>query len=109
MITRGKDGISAKLFTDRVEKTMNIHPTVELCCVIGAPDEERTRKPKAIIVLKKSAKESDELKLSILYKCKAQLPEYMVPAEIEFRNDLPHTDRGKNDYRALEKEAAEGV
>ena len=107
MITRGKDGISAKLFPDRVEKAVNMHPDVELCCVIGVPDEERIRKPKAMIVLKKDAKESDELKQSILEKCKAQLPEYMVPAEIEFRTDLPRTDRGKIDYRALEKEAAQ--
>jgi len=28
-----------------------------------------------------------------------------VPEEITYRNDLPRTDRGKIDYRALGKEA----
>ena len=41
----------------------------------------------------------------ILTICHEKLPEYMVPEEIVYRNDLPRTDRGKVDYRALEKEA----
>ena len=108
MITRGNDGVSAKLFPDRVEKVVNAHSSVELCCVIGVPDEKRIRLPKAIVVLKQGNKGTDELKQSIMDKCRTELPEYMVPAEIEFRTDLPRTDRGKIDYRALEKAAAEG-
>ena len=38
--------------------------------------------------------------------CNEALPEYMIPDEIIFREDLPRTDRGKVDYRALEREAA---
>ena len=37
--------------------------------------------------------------------CNEALPEYMIPDEIIFREDLPRTDRGKVDYRALEREA----
>ena len=106
MITRGKDGISAKLFPDRVEKAVNSHPSVELSCVIGVPDEERIRMPKAYVVLKEGQDPSDEIKEAILARCRAELPEYMVPAGIEFRKELPRTDRGKIDFRALEKEAA---
>ena len=41
----------------------------------------------------------------ILNVCNTHLPEYMIPESIEFRKDLPRTERGKVDYRALEKEA----
>ena len=41
----------------------------------------------------------------IIAHCKNKLPEYMVPDTVEYRTDLPRTERGKVDYRALEKEA----
>ena len=34
--------------------------------------------------------------------CEQNLPEYMIPDEIEFVDDMPRTPRGKIDYRALE-------
>ena len=44
----------------------------------------------------------------ILDICRKNLPEYMIPDEIEFLNELPRTARGKIDYRALE-EIAKGT
>ena len=35
--------------------------------------------------------------------CGDRLPEYQIPEEIEFTPALPRTERGKIDYRALEK------
>lgn len=41
--------------------------------------------------------------------CASQLDRYMVPREIEIRQELPRTLAGKVDYRALAAEAAETV
>ena len=49
---------------------------------------------------------SKQLSQDIINKCKDILPEYMIPEVIEYRTDLPRTERGKVDYRALEKEMA---
>lgn len=38
--------------------------------------------------------------------CRENLPEYMLPEQIEYLPDLPRTERGKVDYRALEQQAA---
>ena len=46
---------------------------------------------------------SEELKADIINFCKGKLPDYQIPDEIEFCDALPRTDRGKVDYRALEK------
>ena len=55
--------------------------------------------------MKEGIIQSDSVKQSIINGCKALLPDYMIPEEIEFRNDLPRTSRGKADYRALEEQS----
>ncbi|MCR5151285.1 MAG: acyl--CoA ligase [Clostridiales bacterium] len=101
LITRDKNKQATKMFPDRIEKAVCSHPAVDLCCVIGVPDEERVNYPGAFVVLKDKG-ESISVKDEILEICKNSLPEYMVPAEIVFLDDLPRTKAGKIDYRALE-------
>lgn len=105
MITRGKDGISAKMYPDRIEKAAYKHPAVELCCAIGVPDPVRNLIPKLFVVLKPGAEKTDQFTEEIIEICKSELPEYMVPESIEYRADFPRTPRGKIDYRALEEMA----
>lgn len=100
--TFGKDGNGTKFFPDRIEKVINSHPDVDLCCVIGVPHPVRLNYPKAYIVPKQGVQLSDAFNDEIIRLCKEQLPEYMVPDEIELCDDLPRTNRGKVDYRALE-------
>ena len=100
-MTKGNDGNITKIFPDRIEETINSHSDVEICCVICVPDKERINYPKAFVVLKNN-EESEKTKIELLNNCKQNLPGYMIPEEIEFVNDLPRTERGKIDYRALE-------
>ena len=51
--------------------------------------------------------QSEQVTEDILKKCADDLPDYMIPDEIVYRKEFPRTSRGKVDYRALEKEAAE--
>lgn len=104
IMTRGKDNNPTKLFPDRIEKVICKNGKVEICCIIGIPHEERINYPKAYIVLKEGIKSSSELTKEILLICRNNLPDYMIPEEIEYRESLPRTDRGKIDYRALENE-----
>lgn len=105
LITKGEDGISTKMFPDRIEKVIYKHPAVELCCVIGVPDETRINYPKAFVVLKDEESDKNRIKEEILNICREELPAYMVPDEIEYRSDLPRTPHGKIDYRELERES----
>ena len=107
VMTRGEDGQVTKFFPDRIERKINSDPSVELCCVIGVPDESRINYPKAIIVLKDNAENGEEIAQRIRKTCKQSLPGYMVPDEIEFRAELPRTSRGKVDYRALEEQVTQ--
>ena len=102
VVTKGEDGQPTKMFPDRIEKAIYQNTAVELCCVIGIPDENRINYPKAVVVLKNNENQSEDVTNSIIETCKKELPDYMIPTEIEYRSDLPRTDRGKIDYRKLE-------
>ena len=104
-MTKGKDGVVTKMFPDRIETAVLKHPAVGLCCVIGVADDERIHYPKAVVVLNNDYGASDQLTQEIIQNCRTALPEYMVPEIVEYRTDLPRTERGKVDYRALEREA----
>lgn len=104
--TMGKDGQPTKMFPDRIERAIMKHPSVLVCCVIGIPDEARTNYPRAYIVLNEGRAKSEVLTQEIMGICVNDLPDYMLPDEIVYRDELPRTARGKVDYRALEKEAA---
>lgn len=104
IMTKGKDGVVTKLFPDRIEKAVLRHPAVGLCCVIGVADAERIHYAKAVVVLNAGYEVSEEMTREIIENCKNELPEYMIPDAIDYRKDLPRTERGKVDYRALEKE-----
>ncbi len=102
IMTKGEDGQVTKLFPDRIEKIICMHPSVELCCVIGISDEQRINYPKAYAIIKEGYK-IETIEREILDICKKNLPSYMIPEKFEFVTDLPRTERGKVDYRALEK------
>ncbi len=106
LMTKGRDGQVTKLFPDRIERTISSCDSVEQCCVIGISDELRINYPKAFVITKNNMDE-DTSRKEIIEKCKENLPEYMIPEEIEFVDDLPRTPRGKIDYRALETRGKE--
>ncbi|MBR4766308.1 MAG: hypothetical protein IK085_06055, partial [Clostridia bacterium] len=80
------------------------HKAVEKCVVIGIPHPYKVEVVKAYIVLKRSYSESDEIRYSIREHCRKNLARYSVPAEFEFRKEIPKTPLGKTDFNALKKE-----
>lgn len=105
----GKDGVPTKLFPDRIEKAAYKHSSVRLCCAIGVPDTARNYYPKLYVVLKDALRNQEIVSEELLALCQKELPEYMIPEEIEYCDDLPRTERGKIDYRALEEDAKRKV
>ncbi len=104
-MTKGRDKQITKVFPDRIEAVLSEHPAIELCCVIAVPDEDRINYPMAYLVMRKDMSKSDYIMSEIQDICHKELPEYMIPEKMEFMDDLPRTERGKIDYRALEEMA----
>lgn len=103
IMTKGTDRQVTKLFPDRIEKVIDMHPAVSMCCVIGVPDPVRINYASVYVELHNGYTPSEELKEDIRKFCKGKLPEYQIPDNVEFIDMLPRTVREKVDYRALEE------
>ena len=97
-----------KLYPSSIENTILKNNLVDECCVVGTDSYEFGTEPIAYVKLKQDIKEElKELKKQILLSCKAELPEYSQPYDIEFIEEIPLTPIGKIDYKLLEKKANE--
>jgi acyl-coenzyme A synthetase/AMP-(fatty) acid ligase len=81
-----------------VESALYKHENVKEAAVVAIPDELLGNRIRAFVVpLESSALTPKELEVF----CGRQLPKYMVPERIEFRDVLPKTSSGKIDRTAL--------
>ncbi|MGE0766060.1 MAG: long-chain fatty acid--CoA ligase [Hyphomicrobiaceae bacterium] len=89
-----------------IEEAISTHPAVAEVTVIGIKDSYRGEAPKAFIKLKagRSATQDD-----ILAHLAPKLSRIEMPAEIEFRDQLPKTMIGKLSRKELKQEEAQRV
>lgn len=93
------------VYPSQIENVLDAHPYVHMSCVIGIPDPLKMQKVMAFVVLKPGVKVSEEqARNEILEHCRKYIAKYAMPADIEFREDLPKTLVGKVAYRVLEEE-----
>ena len=106
IVDRIKDLIIASgfnIYPRRIEEALFEHPAVDEVTVIGIPDAYRGEAPKAFIKLIKDATvTSDELMEYLGEK----ISKLELPAEIEFRDELPKTMIGKLSKKELKEEEA---
>lgn len=101
IVQRKKDMIIVSgfnVYPTEVEGVLFTHPSVMEAAVIGRPDAYRGESVKAFVVLKAGATASSE---ELIAHCEANLAEFKIPREIEFRESLPKTAVGKVLHRVL--------
>ena len=104
IVDRLKDMIIAsgfKIYPRQVEEAIYRFPAVEEVTVIGIPDEYRGEAPKAFIKLRQGESASAEEIIDFL---KGEISKLEMPAEIEFRDELPKTMIGKLSRKELREE-----
>ena len=84
-----------------VEDILYTHPQVELCAVIGIPDEKSGEKVKAFIKLKQGETAEPE---EIIDFCRENMAGYKRPKSVEFRDEIPVSNIGKVLRRVLREE-----
>ncbi|MEP9351888.1 AMP-binding protein [Xanthobacter sp. KR7-225] len=90
-LDRQKDAIRRRgenISSFEVERVLNAFPAISECAVIPMPSEVGEEEVKAIIVLKEPGSVTAE---DIFHFAMANMPYFMVPRFIEFRNELPRT------------------
>lgn len=104
IVDRIKDMINAsgfKVYPRRIEDALYEHEAVAEVTVIGIPNEYRGEAPKAFVKLKDGKEATAEELLSFL---RGKLSKIELPAEIEFRDELPKTMIGKLSKKELRAE-----
>ena len=95
------------IYPTQLENAIESHKDVLISCVIGIPDDYKMQKIKAFITLRDNKEATNEIKASIYEHCKKNIAKYALPAEFEYRKELPRTLVGKVAYLELEKEEAD--
>ena len=104
IVDRLKDMIIAsgfKIYPRQIEEAIYRFSAVEEVTVIGIPDEYRGEAPKAFIKLKEGQVATAA---EILMFLKGEISKIELPAEIEFRKELPKTMIGKLSRKELREE-----
>ena len=97
-VARGDDMIISSgynIAAIEVESVLLTHDAILECAVVGVPDEERGMLVCAHIVLKDSAKATDNMKNHIQHWFKEVAAPYKYPRVICFVDNLPKTETGK--------------
>ena len=92
------------IYPAQLENIIDAHPKVLMSCVIGVPDAYKMQKVKAFVMLRPSIPQDEATKRELMDYCKKHIAKYAMPADIEFRDELPKTLVGKVAYRKLEEE-----
>jgi len=105
IVDRIKDMINAsgfKIYPRRIEDALYAHAAVAEVTVVGIPDEYRGEAPKAFVKLKEGKTATAAELLQFL---RGKLSKMELPAEIEFRDELPKTMVGKLSRKELRAQA----
>ena len=105
IVDRIKDMINAsgfKVYPRRIEDALYAHGAVAEVTVVGIPDDYRGEAPKAFVKLKEGKAATATELLQFL---RGKLSKLELPAEIEFRDELPKTIVGKLSKKELRAEA----
>ncbi len=89
------------IYPAEIEQVLYLHPAVELCAVVGIPDEKWGEVGKAFVVRKAGADATDS---DLMAHMQHHLAGYKVPRQIEFVEALPISAAGKILKRELVNE-----
>jgi long-chain acyl-CoA synthetase len=108
LVDRTKDMLNVggfKVFSREVEDKFYQHPAVELCAIVGTPNEKRPGTHVVKLVVQASRAHADknenELRDDLLVFARENLAPYKVPKVVEFLHEMPLTAVGKVDKKAL--------
>jgi len=92
------------VYPRRIEEAIYEHPAVDEVTVIGVPDKYRGEAPKAFVKLREG---QHVTKAEMIVFLKERISKIELPADIEFRSELPRTLIGKLSKKELKAEGGE--
>ena len=101
-LTIDSKGNPTKIIPERTKKCISMMPEINNCEVITVPDDKVVNTAVAFVVLNSFEQPTEELRKKIMLFCQANVPEYMVPSEIIYLDEIPVNSNKKPDLIKLE-------
>ncbi len=92
------------VYPAEIEQVLHRHPAVQMCAVIGVPDEKWGEVGKACVVLKSGAAVTPQELIAYMQE---HLARYKVPHSVEIMDELPISAAGKILKRELRRQFTE--
>ncbi len=108
IVDRKKDMIVSggfNIFPREIEDVLFEHPSVRGAAVLGVPHEKWGEEVKAIVVLHEGAQATEEELIAFVKERKGSL---IAPKSVEFWDEIPLTNLGKLDKKAMRAKFWEG-
>ena len=107
IVDRKKDMILVSgfnVYPNEIEGVVAMHPGVLECAAIGVPDEKSGEAVKLFVVKKDPALTAEAL----MKYCREHLTGYKCPRDVEFRTELPKTQRRQDPAARAARRGAQG-
>lgn len=101
-MTQGEDGTLYKVFPARTEMVLMELGNVKKCAVTVRMEGKLVKEQIAYLVLNKETEKENVLD-KVRTHCRKMLPSHSIPGKYIILDEIPLTQSGKTDYRALEK------
>ena len=98
-----------KISAYTIEDKISEHLAVKECVAVEVKDKEEEHVPMAFVLLNEGYTDKAAIIDDILKKCEKELKAHEIPKHIKIVTELPYTQNGKYDFRALEKQGNEYV
>ena len=102
-------GNPTKIIPERTKKCISTLKEIVDCEVITVPDEKIVNTAVAFVVLKEGQLPTEEFRKKIVSHCQMYVPEYMVPSEVIYLDEIPLNAGKKHDLVELEKLYHDGI
>lgn len=103
VLTYDENGNPTKIIPDKLKNVLLNRADIEKCEVITVPDGVKVNVSIAFVVPKDKNFKSDEFRSELIDYSKENVPEYMIPKDIVFIDDIPVTSSSKPDLKTLVK------
>lgn len=96
-----------KVFPSMLENVVSMNECIQNCSAVAIPSEQEGTAPVVVSVLEEQYRNKgmeEVIKAQLYDLIEEQLPDYMYPVDIVFRESMPLTSVGKIDYLTLQND-----
>jgi long-chain acyl-CoA synthetase len=90
-----------KVYSEEIDEVLFGHPSIKRPATVGVPDPERPGSERVKVYIEPDPEHDDLTEGDIVEYLDGRVADHAVPAEVEFVENIPQTDIGKTDKKAL--------